>query len=706
MLAASTALAAGCGEQAWNNPYSEKRPHDVLYSSFAERPKYLDPVRSYSSDEYHFIGQIYEPVLQYHYLKRPYTLVPLTAQSMPAIGYLDRDRRPTSADRAAYVTYDVKIKPGILYQPHPAFARDERGNYAYHDMDEADSEDFNRPADFPLTASRELRSRDYLYQIKRLADPGLYAPIAGILSKHLVGFAELREQLAAARDSHPQGEWLDLRRFDLEGVRILGDYHYQITVTADYPQFIYWLAMPFFAPMPWQADVFYSQPGLKERNITLNWYPVGTGAYMLSENDPNLRMVLERNPNFRVDLYPAAGEETDAARGLLRDAGARLPFIRKAVYSLEKENIPYWNKFLQGYYDSSGISSDSFDQAVQMGDGGEFKLTQLMRDKSIRLSVSHQPTTIYIGFNMLDPVVGGFEERAVKLRQALSIAVNIEEFISIFLNGRGIAAHGPLPPGIFGYRDGEAGINPVVYQWRGGRAQRRPLAEAERLLSEAGYAGGVDRRSGKPLVLYFDSVGTGPDAKSWLNWITKQFGKIGVQLVTRNTDYNRFQEKVRSGTAQIFRWGWNADYPDPENFFFLLYGPNAEARKQGENAVNYDSPEFNELFRTMSGMQNGPRRRAVIDRMNAILRHDAPWIWGFHPQSFVVHHGWMKNVKPNLMAHNGLKYLRIDGRERERKRGEWNRPVLTPVFAAAALLGFFVLPAVWIYHRRRHRTIL
>jgi oligopeptide transport system substrate-binding protein len=76
---------------------------------------------------------------------------------------------------------------------------------------------------------------------------------------------------------------------------------YRIRLKGKYPQFLYWLAMPFFAPVPWEADLFHAQPGHGERNLTLDWYPIGTGPYMLSENDPNARMVLARNPNFREE---------------------------------------------------------------------------------------------------------------------------------------------------------------------------------------------------------------------------------------------------------------------------------------------------------------------------------------------------------------------------------------------------------------------
>ncbi|MDD9868526.1 MAG: ABC transporter substrate-binding protein [Gammaproteobacteria bacterium] len=707
VVAAAALSLAGCGEGAWNNPYAGAADGDILYSGFSERPKHFDPARSYSSNEYAVLGQVVEPVLHYHYLKRPYELQPLTAAVMPRVTHFDAGGRVTRDDGAVATTaYDIEIRPGIRYQPHPAFARKAGGGYRYRPVTEAQLDDVHELSDFAETGSRELRAADYAYQIKRLADPAVHSPIAGILARHLVGFADLRARLTEARKTLAPGAWLDLRAFDMEGVTVLGPHRYRVMVRAGYPQFIYWLAMPFFAPMPWEADAFHSQPGFEERNLTLDWYPVGTGAYMLTENNPNLRMVLERNPNFRADHYPLEGEDGDAARGLLKDAGARLPFIDKVIYSLEKENIPYWNKFLQGYYDRAGISSDSFDQAVQLGQGGEFELTEGMRARGIRLSVAYSTSIYYTGFNMLDPVVGGDSERARKLRLALSIAMDTGEFISIFQNGRGIPAQGPLPPGIFGHRDGEAGVNRRVYDWRGGRAVRKPLAEARRLLAEAGYKDGMDRETGKPLVLYFDATGIGPDAKSWLNWVRKQFAKLDLQLVMRNTDWNRFQDKMREGNAQIFRLGWNADYPDPENFFFLLYGPNSKVAHQGENAANYRNPRFDRLFEEMRSLPNTPRRLELIDEMNEVLRRDAPWIWGFHPKSFVLHHEWLANAKPNLMAHNGLKYLKLDSARRARLRDEWNRPRTGPVAVLAGALALFLMPAVAIYRRRRRETVL
>src|SRR4029453_13010161 len=164
-----------------------------------------------------------------------------------------------------------------------------------------------------------------------------------------------------------------------------------------------------------------------------------------------------------------------------------MPFIDRVVFSLEKETIPYWNKFLQGYYDASGITSDTFDQVIRVTGSGDAQLTPAMEKQGIRLQTSVATSIMYMGFNMLDPVVGGDSERARKLRQAISIAIDQEEFISIFLNGRGIAAQGPIAPGLFGYKGGEAGINRYMYDWVNGAPQRKAIDYAKKLLAEAGY---------------------------------------------------------------------------------------------------------------------------------------------------------------------------------------------------------------------------
>ncbi len=699
---------AGCGSPP-NNPYPASEANDnTLYTSFEERPKHLDPARAYSANEYEFIAQIYEPPLQYAYLKRPYQLEPLAAGELPEASYLDAKGEPlpenAPAEKIAFSVYEIRLRPDLRYQPHPAFARDTVGHYRYHGLSPNELGSIRSLADFKETADRPVSAADYLYQIKRLIHPQTHSPIAELMGDYIVGLRELGNQLTREFDRRKDNPgWFDLRDFPLEGVEVVDEHRLRIRLHGKYPQFRFWLAMPFFAPMPWEADAFYSQPGLVERNISLDWYPVGSGPYQLVENNPNRRMVLERNPNFHEERYPLAGEPDDGASVLLADAGQRLPLIERIIFVLEKETIPYWSKFLQGYYDASGLASDNFDQAIQFSGLGNAELTPEMKARGIELQTAVSASIHYLGFNMLDQVVGGLNEDKSKLRRAISIAIDEEEFIAIFMNGRGIAAQGLLPPGLFGFQPGSEGINPYVYDWVDGEPRRKAIDEAKKLMADAGYPNGIDHATGKPLVLFLDTTSSGVDDKPTLNWYRKQLAKLGIQLVLRTTDYNQFQQKMANGNAQLFRWGWNADYPDPENFFFLLFGDNAKVGSGGENAANYRNPEFDRLFRIMRNQADGPERMALIRQMQGILRHDAPWVFGVHPKSFSLRHEWYRNFKPNLMANNGLKYLRIDGMLRAARRLQWNQPVYWPLGLAFAGLVALVTPA-WLLYRRRQRS--
>lgn len=700
-----TTLAA-CG-QSWNDPYpAADAGRNILYTAFTDRPKHLDPAQSYTEDEITFTAQIYEPPLQYHYLKRPYQLIAATLEQVPVPRFYDAQGGELPADAAveqiAESVYELQLKPGIRYQPHPAFALDTSGQPRYQGKHIADGRQVI--ADFPETGSRELTADDYIYQIKRLAHPRLHSPIFGMMADKIVGLKELGENLQNAAKNMPADEWLDLDAFPLSGVERLDRHTWRIRIKGKYPQFLYWLAMPFFAPVPREADRFFAQPGMAAKNLTLDWWPVGTGPFILSENDPNRRMVLSRNPNFHGQTYPCEGEPGDREAGLLDDCGKPLPFIEQAIFTREKEAIPYWNKFLQGYYDASGISSDSFDQAVRVNVGGDVALSDEMQDKGIRLLTSVKTSTFYMGFNMLDPVVGGLAPRATKLRQAISIAIDQEEFISIFQNGRGIAAQGPLPPGIFGYEGGEQGINSVVYDWIDGRPKRKSVDAAKKLVAEAGYPNGRDEKTGEPLVVNLDTTGGGMGEKSRLDWLTRQFAKIDIQLVIRSTDFNRFQDKIRKGNVQLYYLGWNADYPDPENFFFLLDGNESRVAKGGENSSNYANPEFDRLFLRMKNMENTPERLEIVRQMNRILQHDAPWVFGLHPKSYTLGHRWLKNRKPNDVGNNILKYQRIDGADRAVARREWNQPVLWPLGLALVVLALAVVPAIIGYRRRERRA--
>src|SRR5690349_1197722 len=200
---AAIVLLAGCSGSTWNNPYpAAESGQNILYSSFTERPKHLDPVQSYSENEYVFIANIYQPPLQYHYLKRPYELVPFGAESMPSIRYYDASGQalPDAANAAAiaYSEYTIHIRQGVMYQPHPAVAVDAAGKPLYLNLRRGDLEGRHTLADFDKTGTRELVAADYVHQIKRLAHPHLHSPVLGLMSDYIVGLKELATELGRA----------------------------------------------------------------------------------------------------------------------------------------------------------------------------------------------------------------------------------------------------------------------------------------------------------------------------------------------------------------------------------------------------------------------------------------------------------------------------------------------------------------------------
>ncbi len=716
---AAILVLAGCGSEPVNSPYPrDDAERNVLHTAFTQRsPKYLDPASSYSTDETPFTYSIYEPLYGYHYLKRPYELIPKTATEIASPRYYDAQGRelPPDADGAqvAVSVYDIPIRRGILYQPHPAFAKDASGAPLYWPMSPQDIAGRYAITDFPETGTRELVADDYVYAFRRLASPRVISPIFGVMAEHVVGMREYGERLkeleARYGDTPPNRRpWLDLREHGFEGVEALDSHTLRIRVIGKYPQFRYWLAMTFTAPVPWEADRFYTQPGMSEHGLSLNTWPVGTGPFMLTESIINRRHVLERNPNFRGEPYPCEGEEGDEQAGLLADCGQLTPFIDKAVFHLEKESVPLMGKFIQGYYDIPEVGRGDYGAAMTVAASDSAEKAALYADHGIQIHTTTEAQIFYLGFNWRDPVVGRGDtpeqqERNRKLRQALSIAFDWEQFIAIFLNDQGTPAHGPVPPGILGHRPLPEGLNHQVYTLEDGRPKRRPLDEARRLLAEAGYPDGRDAQTGRPLILHFDSAG-GMGSSPMLDWMRRQLAALNIQLEVRATDYNRFQDKMRNGSAQMFMWGWVADYPDAENFLFLLYGPNAKAGGGGENAANYQNDEFDRLFEEMRFLDDGPRKNELVHRMIEIVQRDAPWMFGYYPASGGAYQAWVGNAKPSQMVRNTLQYYRLAPELRAASLRKWNEPVWWPLLLVLAAVATGVAVA-WRQVRRRETAV-
>ncbi len=707
--ALALALLAACN----NSPFPRGAEREnVLYVAFPERsPRYLDPASSYAAPESAYVYEISEPPYGYQYLKRPYELIPRAASDVVRPYFLDAqgNRLPDDArdDQIAEAVYDIPIRPGLKWSPHPAFAKDAQGNYRYHQLKPGELGDKRSPFEFAHLDTREVVAEDFVYALKRHASPRLEAPVAPVFSEHVIGLKdyialvrqESDKQLAGLPENIADKPFLDLRRWPLAGAQAVNDHLLRIRLKGRYPQWRYWLATSFTAAVPWEVDAFYAQPGMAANSLSWNQWPVGSGPFMMTEYQQDRRHVMSRNPNYRPDTYPCEGGPGDAEAGRLADCGKRIPFVDKVVAINVKEKVPIKELFKQGYLDLPELDRTDWgiNLAVDRDDSDEVK--RFFEQRGFQLPTDVDITNWYVGFNWLDPVVGRGDtpeqqKRNRALRQAISIAVDWEEgYGRIFRDKGGDAAQSPIPPGVFGSREGRPGeYNPVTHRLVDGKPVRRPIEDALKLMEEAGYPDGRDVKTGKPLVLNYDfqRVIT-PELKAENDWMVRQFAKLGIQLDIRATDFNQFQEKVLKGRHQVYWGGWFADYPDVENFFFLLYGPNSKSLHEGENISNYASPEFDRLFRKLQSLEDGPEKAGVMAKMNDVVREDAPWTWGYWSYSGLAYQSWVHNGKPGVVVLDRSRYLRVDVAERTRKIAEWNQPVWWPLLAlAAGALAIFI----------------
>ncbi len=697
-----------------NSPYpAGDEGKSILYRTVVIEEKTWDTAIIYSSI---IVDEVVESLFAYHLLKRPYELVPLIAESMPKP---KRQKRVFQGKEIDAVVYSIPIRRGILYQDHPCFVE------SNHHLTPKDVRGLKNVRDLKNTGTRELVARDFLLAVCRLADPRLDCPVYEVLANNILGMAEYRLRLEAELEKQrverkaTAGIFYNAesdekyRPIDLDYLALAEDmpftapdsYTFEIVMKQPYPQIMAWMSMTFFAPVPSEVLAFYNQTILLKKSMSLNTDMVGTGPYVLHMSDPVHQIVLERNPNYRPDFYPTLAkpkpDDVEAvahyaamkAAGMLEDSGKPIPSIDRIVYRMEKESIPRWRKFLQGYYDESRVEAELFDETLRLSSKSASVLTPELERRDIRMVNGQSALFKWFEINMNDKVIGGYSDKQCKLRQALCIAYDTEEYIELFNNGLGFPSYGPIPPGIFGQTDDEQGINPYVYNWNAdqGRAVRKPIEEARTLLAEAGYPDGVDS-SGKQLEIEFMTASTTPRAMAEITFLRRQFEKLNIRLTVKQIDINRLEENRESGSFQICRAGWMADYLDPENFLFF-FNNSAPGGAGNESGFRYHSLEFAAPYQQMQELPDSPERLAVIRTMLRTLQRDSPVIFEMHPVFYSLYHEWVYNATPDLML-GRVKYLRIDPGLREEYRRKYNQPQYGTLVVFLLGLAAFAIPAI------------
>lgn len=560
----------------------------LLSLSLKDNVKSLDPAVAYDAISLQVMPMIMESLFQYKYTKVPLELEPLLAESMPVIS---KDKK----------SYTIKIKKGVKWQDDEAF---------------------------PNGKGRELKASDFTYAWKRMLLPEIQSPGTWIFEGKIVGWDTYKKKLLENRAKADE-----ILQEELEGIKVVDDYTLEFKLTQPYPQLLNVLAMGFGAPVAKEVTAKYGQQGMNER-------AVGTGPFMLKDFRKDSRIILVKNPTFRGEAYPSDGDEDAQKSGLLAAAGKQLPFVDQVVYSIFKETQPRWLQFMKGNLDAAELPKDSFDAAILDGD-----LKPELKSKGMKLAKGEESVIWYLNFNMKDKVVGG---KNADLRRAIAMAIDREEHIRKFLNGRGVKA---------------TSIVPRVIQGHTGRVELMGdynIEKAKEYLAKAGFPGG----KGLPTIK-FDLRGGSTDQRQLAEFYKMSLAAIGVNMEIVVNTFPAYLEKEKNGNLQFFIGGWSADYPDAENFMFLLHSKNVSP---GPNASNYVNKEFDALYDKLAAMSPSPERTALIKKAEEIAFNDGVWSMLYYPIQYDLSFQWTKNFRPNALILNTDKYYDVDVEMRREMR--------------------------------------
>lgn len=534
----------------------------------------LDPVNSYDNVSGYVIYNIYEQLFEYHYLNRPFELRPLLAESMPTIENQGKK-------------YIIKIRKDVQYHDHPAFN--------------------GKP--------RFVNANDFITAFKRLSFGPLNSTGWWLVDGIVVGVNDFKKSVG--------NDFTKFKSTPIKGVTAPDDYTLIIELVSPSPQFMYKLAMSFLSPIPLEVVEY-------EKN-DLGRHLVGTGPFYLSKIDEKKGISLNKFPHYHETFYPVEGDRFANNRGLLKDAGEKIPFIEGVNFLIVKENVERWNMFMKKELDLIVLPQDYYNQTFdEVGN-----LKEEIKTKNIRLQTMPTLTYWWLSFNMKDPLLG----KNLNLRKAIAHAINMDKYIDKFTANTGQRANSILPPGVFGYDTNST----LPYNY--------DINKAKDYLAKAGYPNGKNL----PEIAY-DTRAESAISVEQAEFFKEELAKIGIKVKVVVNNFNAFLEKSRTGHLQFFQDGWTLDYPDSENVFQLLIPANFPP---GPNASYFNNKEFFALYEKLSRLQDGDEKKAIIAKLEKIVNDELPWIMQYYSRNFILYHDEVKNYRPSDLIWSYPKYIKL-----------------------------------------------
>ncbi len=566
--------STGCGEDEAASNDGKK----IFYDARRSAHKSLDPPKQFDGASAEIVMNVFDTLVEYDYLARPYRLAPNLLESMPE----------KSADGRTYI---FRLRKGVHFHDDPSF---------------------------PGGKGRELNADDAIYSIKRFAD-------ANVNLKSWVLMAGFVEGLDAFREKTRElGKNVDYDALEVAGLRKLDDHSFEVEFTQENPLALFPFAMTSLSIVPREAVEKYGEDFANK--------PVGTGPFQIKQYARRGTMILEKNPNYH-GRYPNEGAPGDAEAGLLEAAGKPIPFLDEIHMPLIEEPQPAMLKFRKAELDWIGIDKDNFPNMAFKAEDGSFHL----KDEYARLYNHYAEPSLaaeYFAFNLQDPL---FKDNKA-LRQAFALAIDTPAFIDLLLNGRALPLQTIVPQPIAG---SEEDIGFEYYR------QNRELARQK--LAEAGYPNG----EGLPEVVFEYRAAT-KDARQGFEFIRNELAEVGIRAKASFNTFSAFLKKIETGNFQIASSGWQADYPDAENFYQLVYGPN---RTPGPNSSTFANPEFDALYEQTRYMENGPERFALFERMAEIMKDEVPLLLRYNGIAFGIYQKNLHNLKRHMLVDKPYKYI-------------------------------------------------
>jgi oligopeptide transport system substrate-binding protein len=383
---------SGCKCTPHQDPHSTKKTYHFRNEGKA---KSLDPQKQFDGYSAAAIRLVYDSLYMYHYLKRPYELVPNLAAAMPSY----------SSDG---LVMTIPLRSDVYFQDDVCF---------------------------PGGKGRRLVAHDVINTIKRFADGRINTQGSVTLIEGLIeGFDEF---VALANKASLEGKKIDYSKVDISGVREVNETTIEIRLTRSTPVVFYVLANAILAIVPLECADHYGED--------FAFHPVGTGPFKMTYRNRKGDYLLKKNLNYHL-TYPSDGNPGDESNGMLRDAGKKLPLVDEIVLPVIEESQPAMLKFMRGQLDWVRLDADSFRDLAEKNTQGDFVLKP-PHDKNYSIFPAIDLSTYWLIFNMKDPVVGG---RNVKLRRAIAHAFNRSGYVDDIFNGRGEVVDSVIPSSIVG----------------------------------------------------------------------------------------------------------------------------------------------------------------------------------------------------------------------------------------------------------------